>query len=131
MARQVSNGPYAITTAPSLITCQKCRRSVLAATVHGLDVHIDTATLNPVGEMVALIEGRATYGLRGDRLYERMPEKIRAGNTDGAPVMAQHACKPVPPEHIDQAWSLAATAIVIQAIGGVVVNGTAYAEPPF
>lgn len=130
-SRVVSGGPYLITTAPSLIQCQTCDRPVLAATVGGLDRHIDTACLNPAGELAALLQGRPTFELHNDRLIRRGAEKIRAGRT-GHPVMAEHSCDPVPNHHIEHAWTAAAMATVIHAVGGVVVGDTAsYTTPPF
>ncbi len=131
MPRQLSAGPHLITTTPSLITCRRCSRPVLAATVGGLDVHVDTACLNEAGEVMALIEGRSTYNLVGERLYRRGPEKIREGGRT-APVLGKHSCAPVPDEHIDPVWSEVATAIIVHACGGVIVNETKIAFlPPF
>ena len=127
---QVSPGPYLITTSPSLIKCGKCGRPVLAATVQGLDRHIDTACLTQLGELAVLLEGRTTFNLRHDVLSVRGPDKIRAG-TRGAPVLAQHACKDTPEEHIDPAWSLAAMALIIEAVGGVIVGEKIAHVPPF
>ena len=130
MTRNVSGREHLITTAPSLIQCQTCHRPVLAATVGGLDRHIDTACLNPAGELAALLSGRSTYEMRNDMLVRRGPEKIRAGSP-GAPVLAEHSCAPVPENHIEHAWTAAAVATVIQAVGGVVVGDTASFTPPF
>src|SRR5688572_22230437 len=126
MPRQVSTGPHAITTSPSLVNCPRCHRPVMAATVAGLDEHIDTAALNEVGELVALCEGRATFELRRDYLMHRDPSKIRYGKRD-APVLARHVCRDTPAEHIERAWEAAGAAFVIQAIGGVVINSDSVA----
>jgi hypothetical protein len=132
MPHQTSAGPYLITTSPSLINCSKCRAPVMAATVAGLDRHIDTACLTQLGELEVLMAGRDTFNLNGDRLSVRNPEKIRAGNYTH-PVMAEHRCgSPIPREHIDPAWLEAATAIVVQACGGVIVGNDKIAfQPPF
>lgn len=131
MARQVGGGQFLITTSPSLINCPKCARPVMAGTVRGLDEHVDTAMLNQLGELMALLEGRATFNLRGDVLSHRNQERIRGGRRD-APVLARHACKDTPEQHLDPAWVEAATAVVVQACGGVVVgNDKITQDPPF
>lgn len=131
MTRQTSAGPFSITTAPSLINCPKCHRPIMAATVRGLDEHLDTAMLNPMGELMALMEGRRTFDLRGDYIGLRNKEKIAAGHRD-APVVARHACKDVPREHLDPAWMEAAIAIVVNACGGVIVgHDVTPTNPPF
>ena len=131
MTRQTSSGPFSITTAPSLINCPRCNRPVMAATVRGLDEHLDTAMLNPLGELAALLEGRRTFDLRGDYIGLRNKEKIASGKRD-SPVVARHACKDTPPEHMDPAWMEAAIMIVVQACGGVIVGSdVGPSEPPF
>lgn len=132
MSRVVSNRQYLITTTPSLIQCYGCNRPVLAATVGGLDRHIDTACLTPAGELAALLQGRSTFELHNDVLIRRGPEKIRAG-LPGRPVLAEHSCDPVPDHHIEHVWTAAAMATVIQAVGGVVVGGGSAGSttPPF
>jgi ribosomal protein S27E len=132
MARQTSTGPYLVTEAPSLINCRKCGRAIMAATVGGMAVHIDTATLNPVGELAALMQGRSTYNLRGDHLFRRHPEQIRAGDRR-LPVLAKHACTDTPPEHIDPAFAEVAVALIVHACGGVIVQPTQQIAhvPPF
>lgn len=132
MTRNVGGRDHLITTAPSLIKCPRCHRPVLAATVGGIDRHVDTATLNPTGELAALLAGRSSFELHGEVLVRRGPEKIRAGHP-GAPVLADHSCDPVPDSHVEHAWTAAAMALVIQAVGGVVVGGdrTSSTTPPF
>lgn len=120
MARTVSNGPYLITTAPSLTRCRGCRRPVLAVTVDGIDRHVGTATLTPAGELAAILDGRATYHVAAaDYLVRRTVLHIAADIA--RPVLADHACKEVPDHHIDHAWTLAAQALLQTALGATVV----------
>jgi len=127
--RVVSSGPFLITTVPSLTICRRvvdhrngriCKRTVLAATVGGLDRHVDTATLNDVGELAALIDGRATYAVvAADYLSRRTVHDISAG-APKRPVLADHNCQEIPDHHIDHAWTLAAQALLQNALGATV-----------
>lgn len=128
MDKQVSPGPFLITTAPSLTVCRKvvnrsgamCKRPVLAATIGGIDHHVDTATLNDLGELAVLSEGRPTYGLvTHDYLSRRTTHDILAGPAKH-PVLAEHACKEIPDHHIEHAWTLAAQALIYSALGATV-----------
>ena len=132
MPRQVSPGPFLITTAPSLITCRRCKQPVLAATVGGMDVHVDTATLNDVGELAALIEGRTTYELvTADYLVRRSTHHISAGPAKH-PVLATHSCAPTPEHHVNHAWTLAAQALLSTALGLTVSpDGASDDDPPY
>lgn len=141
MVRQVSSGPYSITTAPSLTICRKivnrrtgdmCKRPVLAATISGFDTHVDTATLNDSGELAALLEGRRTYALVAqDYLARRTALNIAAGPPK-KPVLAEHACRAVPDHHIDPAWTLAARALIYSALGvEEPVDNDTETPPPF
>lgn len=123
------NGPYLITTSPTMTACSRCRRPMLAATVAGLDRHVDTATLNPTGELAALVSGRATYELHGEQLVRRGVEKLRMPHPT-LPVLADHDCAPVPSEHIDAAQHAAAMVLVMQLLGGSLVSDTD-GPPPF
>lgn len=130
MARQVSSGPHSITTAPSLTTCRSCNSPVLAATVRGLDEHVDTATLNDAGELAALLDGRRTFSLVAeDYLSLRTALDIAAGPPK-RPVLAQHGCRVVPDTQIAHEWTLAAVALVYSALG-VEAPSNLPAEPPF
>lgn len=130
MPRTVSPGPFLITTSPSLITCRRCNRPVLAATVGGLDRHVDTATLNDVGELAALVEGRATYSLVAeDYLSRRSVHDIAAGPAK-RPVLAEHSCTPTPDHHVNHAWTLVAQALLSSVLGVTVPTG-ANVTPPF
>lgn len=131
MTRQVSPRPFLITTAPSLTVCRACNRLVLAATVGGLDRHVDTATLTEAGELSALLEGRATYQLvTEDYLVRRNVHHIRAETQ--RPVLADHDCKETPDHLIEHAWSLAAKALIMAALGGTIpAESDGDSPPPF
>jgi hypothetical protein len=133
MPAQRSSGPYLITTTPSLINCRTCGGPVMAATIRGMDTYVDTACLTQMGELVALMAGKRTYGLRAaDYFVHRGPEAIRAGFPNAYPVMAEHRCgHPVVAEHINSVWSEVATAIVVHAVGGVIVGQKTAHVPPF
>ena len=132
MPKQVSPGSHLITTAPSLTKCRKCNRPVLAATIGGLDRHVDTATLNDVGELAALVSGRRTFGLvTADYLVPRTVHHISAGPAHH-PVLAEHGCTHIPEEHIEHAWTLAAQALIFSALGATVpVDGATPSTPPY
>lgn len=130
MTRQLSAGPHLITTSPSLTTCWRCKRPVMAATVGGLDFRIDTACLNRLGEFDALVRNLATFELHGEILVRRYGEKI-SGPWPAYPVMAEHACKPIPAAHTDPAWEQAAAALIVMALGGTVVKRNDGEHPPF
>lgn len=131
MVKQVSNGPYSITTAPGLMTCPRCNKAVLAATVRGLDVHVDTACLNDAGELAALLSGRKTYELVAqDYLSVRRPRDIAAG-PPRRPVLADHACRATPPHHIELKWSQAAQGLLSVLLPGTVSIVKDDDAPPF
>lgn len=130
MTKQVSPGIHLITTAPSLTKCRSCNRQMLAATIGGVDRHVDTATMNDVGELAALVEGRATFALvTHDYLVRRTVHHISAG-TGQRPVLAEHTCRPTPDHHIDHAWTLAALAMLQSALGARVIADLGD-TPPF
>jgi hypothetical protein len=109
-------GPHFITTAPSPIDCPSCRRPILAATVGGLDRHVDPTPLNPAGELAALLTGRATYDLAGARRDHLIRRNVhRIGAATGLPVLADHTCTPPTPGHVDQARLEAAEGPVVAA----------------
>jgi hypothetical protein len=122
MTRQLSNGPYFITTAPTMTTCYRCHRLVLAATVGGLDYRIDVDPLTEMGELTALLSKRATFDLTGELLTQRGPERIR----DHPPttVLAQHTCAPTLQDHISAAHMTAAICLVQHLLGAEVLDTT-------
>ena len=131
MPKQMSPGAHLITTAPSLTKCRKCNRPVLAATIGGLDRHVDTATLNDLGELATLVSGRKTYALvADDYLARRTVHHISAGPAK-RPVLAEHGCTHIPDEHINHAWTLAAQALIFSALGVTVPADGASSTPPF
>lgn len=128
MTRQVSTGEHFITTAPTATTCRHCFRPVLAATVGGLDVRVDTDPLTLAGELGAVLAGRPTFDLRGELLAYRTAVRIRSG--EHLPVLAAHDCSaPVPPDLVDQVHMETAVFLVRRLLGGTVVDTRT--NPPY
>lgn len=121
-------GPHLITTTPTATTCRHCRRPILAATIGGLDRHLDLVQLTPAGELAALLAGRATFTLRGDLLARRTVHHIRGGSP--TPVLPEHACPGVDPTHVaaDQA---AVTALLRRLHNTHQLEEATDARPPF
>lgn len=130
MSPRTLTGPHFITTTPNLIHCAHCQRPLLAATVDGLDTHIDPTPLTPAGELTALLTGRPTYDLRGELLARRTAVRIRGGNRD-LPVVAEHTCRPTQPAHIDHAHLEATAALLQRLTGGQVAAADPNQPPPF
>lgn len=130
MSTRTITGPHFITTEPSLITC-RCGQPILAATVGGLDKHIDPTPLTEAGELAALLTGRSTYDLAGarrDHLIRRDIHRIHAGRQH--PVLAEHRCGAGPaPGHVDHAHLQTATDLVRRLLGGQVI--TTDDNPPY
>jgi hypothetical protein len=115
----VITGPHFITTRPNLITCRTCTRPQLAATVGGIDRHIDPAPLTTAGELAALLTGRHTYNLAGplsDHLIRRTVHHIRGADRT-LPVVADHTCNPPDLAHIDHGHLEAAAALLRRLAG--------------
>jgi hypothetical protein len=95
------------TRAARLRQCPRCRGAVLV----GLDgdvaagtARVDPAPLNSLGEAAALIDGRRTYTISGDKHRKQIDYRqdwhISEG-TKGRHVVAEHKCEWTPPrEHI-------------------------------
>jgi hypothetical protein len=129
---RVINGPHLITTAPALVPCRTCQRPQLAATVTGLDRHVDPAPLTPAGELAALLAGRPTYNLAGpnrEHLIRRTVHHIHAPRRH--PVVADHTCQPPAPGHVDHTWLEVAVALVHHLAGGQPLTDGASDAPPF
>jgi hypothetical protein len=108
-----------------------CARPVLAATIGGLDKHVDTATLNETGELIALLSGCRTYELHGDELVQRSAGRI-GSSEQTAPVVADHRCGRITPiNEIDAKWSAVAAAMIVRALGGMIVGRPGSDEAPF
>jgi hypothetical protein len=131
---RVITGPHFITTSPTLITCRHCGRPILAATVEGLDRHVDPVPLTLAGELAALLAGRPTYDLAGamrDHLIRRTVHHIRGGARQ-LPVVADHDCASPDPAHVDHSHLEVAAALVRHLLGGeIVTTGDADDRPPY
>lgn len=133
MVRTIT-GPYLITTSPSLTVCRKCRHRVLAATVGGIDRHVDPVPLNALGEFRALVSGVVTYELRGDFLFRRTKAHISAGvGSPEASVLPAHTCYMIPDTMIDHSHMDRAIRLCQQLLGTEVIPGFNDDEqaPPF
>ncbi len=129
MPQKLSMGEALITTSPNLITCQKCGTAVMAATIAGFDRHVDFDTLNELGELAALLEGRRTFEMSGNLLVRRDVTHIKAGRSN-RPVVAEHACKRTPAEHVDQSHQETAVALLKRLMGATVIADN-ITVPPF
>lgn len=125
----LSSGQHFITTNPTTTTCTHCSSTVLAATVAGLDVHVDPVALTDVGELAVLLAGRRSFSLSGERLFRRRPEHITSDR--GGVVLGEHGCVQVPDEHVDHTVLATATALLRSALGAVVVQAGDDTPPPF
>lgn len=96
-----------LTRKARLRTCPGCRRSALAgldSRVAGLSTWCDLTELSPLGEAMALVDGRWTYEVwdAGSRpeLERRGIDRVRAhppGSPGCHPVLAGHRCRdPIP-----------------------------------
>jgi len=131
---QVITGPHFITTRPTLTTCRTCHRPQLAATVGGIDRHIDPAPLTAAGELAALLHGQATYNLAGplaDHLIRRTVHHIRGGQRTGLPVVADHTCTPPQAAHLDLAQLQVCAALTRRLAGHADPNRALPDRPPF
>lgn len=126
--RQVSSGSHLITTYPTITTCYRCSAPVLAATISGLDVHVDPVALNDLGELTVLLSGRHSYEMRGEELFLRRPEHIRASRSGF--VLGAHGCEPVSEEHTDHT-ALARAESLVRSLLGVAPDENSDAPPPF
>lgn len=130
-SRRVTSVPrfdFLITKPPTATTCSRCSAPLLAATVGGLDVRVDTVALNDLGELAVLMDGRRTYEVRGEQLVLRRPEHIRAGKR--GPVLGAHACTPVADDHVDHC-ALARAEALVRSLMGIAPDDDPAAPPPF
>jgi hypothetical protein len=125
-----SNGGHLITTRPTVTRCGRCRRTILAATIGGIDRHIEPTTLNDLGELAALVAGKTTYDQRSELIIRRGVDKLRQPRHPHVPVLADHDCQPVPEEYVDQSHMYLAMALVATKLGATLVSDTAQ-RPPF
>lgn len=119
---------HLITTPPGLTVCTKCHTPVLAATIGGLDRHVDPAALTPEGQLRAAERGLALFLLRGDRLYRLTAEHVMASGA-AMTVMPEHTCRPVPDRFIDGVHMEAAIFLVTNLLGATAVDTEA--TPPY
>jgi hypothetical protein len=130
-SRQVSQGPHLITTSPSVTICSECRREVLAATVGGLDRHVDPVPLNDLGELQAVLRGVRTYELHSEILVRRGVERIRKGSLPSTPVLPEHTHHPVPGHLTDHRHLAQAIWLCKKLLGATVLPGSPdYDGPP-
>jgi len=83
-------------------TCPHCHRATLAALdeITTARVDLDPAPINAIGEAVAILSGRATYGIFYGEPTERDGREITYRPADIRPIYATHRCHapPLPPE---------------------------------
>lgn len=119
---------HLITTAPGLTDCAQCHKPVLAATVDGLDRHIDPVTLNGDGMTQAAFGGVALFLQRGTMLYRLTAHHVMGSQP--LTVMPEHRCGvTVPYRFIDADHMSAAIALVRLLLGATPVP--AEATPPY
>lgn len=102
----------------------------MAATVVGFDRHVDTATLNDLGELAAVMAGRTTYELHGELIVPRTRYRLAAPRDPSIPVVADHVCQPIPDVYLDRTHERTAMALVASILGGQLVSDP-NETPPF
>lgn len=121
---------HLITRPPGITTCGECRTTMLAATIGGLDRHVDPVALNTDGMLAAARAGIPLFLQRGSLLYTLAPEHIAAG--EPLVVMPAHTCgRPAPHRFIDADRMVAAVALVTLLLGGTPVPVEVNNTPPF
>lgn len=96
--------------AAQIRACKKCGATILTgldADIAALKVEIDPTPITPLGEAVALLQGRSTYQLhtaRGARqIHHRNDWNITAPRT--RPVYPAHRCGHPLDDHLDTTWT--------------------------
>lgn len=79
------------TTSPAVVICWRCGRPTIYGLAEGVIARADPNPIDQVGEIRAVIAGRATYTLRRTGLIQRDASR-RADDTLAAPVLASHVC---------------------------------------
>lgn len=83
-------------------TCPHCHRATLTALdeITTQRVDLDPDPINAVGEAIAILTGRATYGIFYGELAERSSQEITYRPADVRPIYVTHRCHapPLPPE---------------------------------
>jgi hypothetical protein len=104
---------------------------VLAATVGGLDRHVDPVPLNDLGELQAVLRGVRTYELHSEILVRRGVERIRKGSLPSIPVLPEHTHHPVPGHLTDHRHLAQAILLCKKLLGATVLPGSPdYDGPP-
>lgn len=91
---------HMISTPIVMTTCRRCGRPILAAHSEGIPARADLDPLDRYGELIALLDGRATYDLqpfglpRRPYLIHRYDWRIQAAPC--WPIVADHKCPPGP-----------------------------------
>jgi hypothetical protein len=79
--------------------CRTCQQPILVGPDNdtcALNATCDTSQLNRTGELLAIIDGRKTYQIEGQRIHRRDRWQI---NTEAAHVVAEHRCHNPTPRH--------------------------------
>lgn len=111
---------HLITEPPTATTCTRCRQPVLAATVGGLDRHVDPTAVTQAGELAALLASLASFEVRGNLIVHRTVWMIRA-DAQG-PVLVEHTCRPIPDCYVDPVAMAAAVALVARLLDATPVD---------
>lgn len=122
---------HLITKPPGVTTCHRCGRSIFAATIGGLDRHIDRDALTPAGMLRATEAGIPLFLLRGHLLYTLAPEHFDSGQP--LTVLPEHTCRPIPSYLVDSGGvhMEAAVALATQLLGATPVVAEVNHTPPF
>ena len=92
---------HLISTPPNRSWCNNCGRLTLSGLDAGVPYTVDAAPLTLLGEIQARLAGRVTYRLVAGFIWYRELSDIQAGKSQ--PVLAEHSCDPIQPEHVDPA----------------------------
>lgn len=82
-------------------TCQRCwAKTLTGLTDLGILTNVDPTPINALGEAIATVTGRTTYGCFYGELTARDPHEITYRPTTTRPVYATHQCHtpPLPAE---------------------------------
>lgn len=89
---------HLISTKITVHPCYGCGLYVYEGLAEGLRIVASPISLNPDGEIAALLDGRHTFSLRGSTLIERDCDRLSDLKLRQFPVVAEHVCGfPLPP----------------------------------